>query len=191
MNENMRLQQENDTLAHEIVTTQVGTQEKITEVQCHFTHSSSSFTVFYLTYNAYILIECIFLLQDSTYLKSPKNNLKFKSLVTQIVSKLALNMLHDVTRKRIYFFSFYQLEEKVNRLLIENERTTSHLKEAEEEIERLKQEELRVRTIASLFSLVQPHIHAFIQSFILSVIHSFIKSFVYSFFRSFVRSLIN
>ena len=32
MNENMRLQQENDTLAHEIVTTKVGTQERITEV---------------------------------------------------------------------------------------------------------------------------------------------------------------
>ena len=32
MEENMRLQQENDTLAHEIVVTKVGMQERITEV---------------------------------------------------------------------------------------------------------------------------------------------------------------
>eukprot|EP00794_Sanderia_malayensis_P016011 gene16011-17628_t len=68
--ESMRLEQENDSLAHEIVITQVGMQENITG-----------------------------------------------------------------------------LEERLNQLLIENDRTVKHLQESEEEIERLKTEEIRIKQL--------------------------------------------
>ena len=46
---------------------------------------------------------------------------------------------------------FSQLEEKVNLLLIENDRTKKHLGESEEEIERLKMEEVRVCICSHIF----------------------------------------
>lgn len=59
MNENMRLQQENDSLAHEIVTTKVGTQERITEVEIH---SSYLLGVFCSTCDSLLFddISCMF-----------------------------------------------------------------------------------------------------------------------------------
>lgn len=74
---------------------------------------------------------------------SRNHSLLFYAIFVFFASKNRLKTINPFDNDEFSIFDS-QLEEKLNKLLKDNERTTNHLKEAEEEIERLKNEELRV-----------------------------------------------